>query len=307
MLATGQNAWAQATASARILNELSGCPLDSGFATPAGSPTSLAAIIADSEAGYSLRGSSFSQLGVVGASARAAGEGFVNWNSGTIRAVADGGWGDNIQTVFPERFSVTGVDTFRLNFSFSATGSVSATHMDLGGHPLVSSSAFIAYEFQLSGATFAGTQQLVARSPLEQTGTWGTIAGSVTLSASPGPNGTYTFGSVGLSMSGHAAAFMGNAFVPVNDLRFAVGQADFGSTLIWQGVTSYQALDSGGNEIALPEDFFLELRGAQTGFDYRNPALASSVAAPEVGTLTLTGLGGVLAVAGFARRRKYRA
>ena len=259
----------------------------------------MVAIIESSGGGYTIRGSGFSFLGVVGSSATAGGAGFVNTNSGGISANAGGSWTDGISVTWPERFSVTGVQTLRLNFNISATGSVSATKTMQDSFTLASSGAQIGYNFNIAGTTFSGSQSVSAGNPIQTTGAWGTIAGSINLTATAAGGGTYTFNGISLAMSGSASAIMQNLFNGSSTPRNAVGTGEFGSTLIWQGIADAQAFDSNGAEITLPDDFEVQLAGNQTGFNYWNAAPV-----PEPSTWGLLVTGGLVISAAVRRRKR---
>lgn len=302
LLSCGQRAYAQASATAELENNLSGCSLPGGVAIPAGSATSVAAILAQSEGGFSMRGSGFSYLGVVGANAQVEFNRVVNTSSGFLRSTAVGRWTDGIDATWDNRFTVSGVDRLRLRYNISATGNVSATRSDRDGFPLSGGSASIVYEYNIAGQLFTGSQSISAGGTLQQTGQWGTLTGEVDLGAAPTGGGRYNLSSINLSLLGFARATVGNAFFPVLDPRNATGNADFGSTLVWQGITGIQALDASGKDIPLPPDFTIGFVGQQTGFNYLNAAPV--VAAPEPGALCLFAVAG-MSVAGVCLRRRF--
>jgi hypothetical protein len=93
--------------------------------------------------------------------------------------------------------------------------------------------------------------------PTVQTGTWGTISGTVELTPSSGSDDNYVFASIGLSLSGHANARAIHGADPTMPILTAYPDAEFGTTLIWEGIASVHAFDRAGNEIALPGAFEL--------------------------------------------------
>ena len=101
-------------------------------------------------------------------------------------------------------------------------------------------------------------------------------------------------------MSGHASADIGKPYQRISD---AMATTEFGSALIWQGISGTQAFDAAGKLIELPNDFRLQLNGQANGADYRNSAQRTATVVPEPTTLLLVSTG-LLAIAGFARRRR---
>ena len=101
-------------------------------------------------------------------------------------------------------------------------------------------------------------------------------------------------------MSGHASADIGKPYQRISD---AMATTEFGSALVWQGISGTQAFDAAGKLIELPNDFRLQLNGQANGADYWNSAQRTATVVPEPTTLLLVSTG-LLAIAGFARRRR---
>jgi hypothetical protein len=283
---------AQAVANARVFSELSGCSFGAS-ASPSGSSTSVAAIIDAASGGCTARGSGYSYLGVVGASASSRINSESN-QTGGFDGTASGSWSDGLNSTWPERFQViTGVDHVVLRYNVSATGVVGATRaLSVDGFFLAGGAADIRYAMTIAGRSFSGTKGISlqgSEGSSSETGTWGNIQGSVRLDAQPLPGGGYSMPSISLAMSGSASAGVFN--FSNFGVRSASATADFSSTLQWKGVSGVQAFDANGQEIALPADFELELIGQQTGFNYWNEAPKLPVPEPGSWALMLAGLG----------------
>jgi len=290
---------AQAGASADITDIFSHCAGPVSRNAPPDSTTSLVQIAERNGAACSLRASGYGYAGVVGATAHAQNlQGYFNGATVGV-AFASGNWTDNVTATWPTRFAVVGVDRLRLNFHVGATGGVSATRQ---AHPsndeayIALGNATIDYLFHVAGRQFSGRQQITGGGGLSSTGTWGTISGSVDLPALSLGAGQYAFDAIRISLSGSARA----AVEALSGLASA--DAEFGSTLQWQGIASVQAFDAGGQEIALPSGFQLGLAGGQTGLDYWDAAPKLPVPEPGSWALLAAGLVAVLARWGWWHR-----
>ena len=274
---------------------------------PSGSPTSVASI-ASSRGGGPCRSTAaaFSYLGVVGTRAAAELVNVTDPLGGGIGAEASSAWGDAIQP-FQRGFTlVRDLRGLRLRYSVGASGSTFSNDDRQGG---ASGSAAIAYAVAVGGSRLSGRSSTYAGQRDEPPFTFGSLIGTVDLGVSEVAPGQYSLASFAFSMSASASATAGQEYnpgrgwlTPGGNVR---GTAEFGSTLDWQGIRSIRGIGAAGEEIALPDDFQLELRGAQTGFDYWNaaPRLASPVTTvPEPGSWALLA-GGLVGVAAVARRR----
>ena len=268
-------------------------------AASSGSPISNVATNSVSQNGCTMSGTGYSHLGVVGA--RASATLFTgDWSSGGVRARAVASWSDDILPTWNNRFSVLGASTFRLFFNVGATGGVSASAKpnSAGG-----SSAGIEYLFRIAGYSATGSQGTSSANPSTTiAGNWGTLSGYIDLPAFNAGNGAYSYGQVNLFMSGHASAGVGKLYQP-GSIADATATTEFGSTLIWEGITGAQAFDAAGKLIELPNDFRLQLNGQANGADYWNSAQRTATVVPEPTTVLLVSTG-LLAIAGFARRRR---
>lgn len=292
---------AQASASAFLEASLSGaCSIGFTPATPSGTSTSVAAIVAAAQGGCTARGSSYAYLGVVGATAQAGYSGG-NGNSGAfIRGASGASWTDGLDVTWPSRFQVAGsVDHVTLTYSVGATGSVSGQRsIDGDGNILGAGSSSIDYQFRFGNSVFNGSQSFNSFDGTSaSSGSWGTISGSVTLNVIGQSNGRPVFDGISVSMAGQASAQVGNSFA--GGTRQTTASADFGSTLIWQGVVTAHAYDAQGTEILLPGDFELELTGRQSGMNYWDAAVRQPVPEPGTAALWLVGLAGLI---GLRRR-----
>lgn len=301
------SAWAGATTSASVSMALSGCQATSVNGVPSGTPTSQVTIAQSSAGGCSMRASGFAYLGVVGASARTQLNGKFG-SAGAIYAKASGAWSDQMQPDVPQAYRqiVLDLDRIELAYSIGATGSVSANRapdylsVDPGSifNTVANGSADITYSVDVGGQRFSGS---MARDGLfgtyMETGTWGTISGVLDLDILVDLAGQISFGAVVMSMAGEARSAVGN-FGLADRERDAFGNADFGSTLIWNGITGAVGIDKNGRRVALPEDFRLNLIGAG-GMNYWNPAQRAgggTVSEPHSAWLVLAGLAGAATV-----------
>ena len=299
-------AMAGATTSAYLENGLSGCQGVGGFAVPSGSPTSQASIIESSINGCSMRGSGFSYLGVVGASARAGLVGGYH-ASGGLFATASGTWADSMDVVWPERFKsqVNELGFLRLHYNVGATGGVSGEFQkNATGFGMANAIATIDYGFRFGGRIFEGSQHFDGiNGGLTSRGTWGTIAGFIDLPVVGLDNGAYLFNDVSISLFGSASASVGNFFNGGH--RNVSGAGEFGSTLIWGGVVGVEGFDAQGNSIKLPSGFQLDLIGRNDngGLNYWNAAqrLPDGQDVPEPATWALI----VIALAAMGRHRAW--
>lgn len=247
-------------------NNLSGSGVASGYTNGTVlTPSHQEAIVQDSDPYDSMLARGFSANGVVGAHARVSHQG-TNSNSGSLSAVAGGSWAEEMDLLLPSQFLLPGVvDHYVLTYSVRASGSVAATgQYDANGYGLVAGTAAMEYDFRLGNAHHWGSERddfINGRSG-DPNSEWGYITGTLTLA--PGS-------AVYLQMRSGAYATVGN-FFNFGD-RSAVANADFGSTLIWQGIVGVTAFNVSGQEIALPDDFQLDLIGRDTGFNYWNAAV----------------------------------
>lgn len=285
------NVDAQASVSTRIENANGGlCSIPSTNG-PSGTPTSLAWIQSASNPGCDLFASAFAYLGVAGARVRAEHHS-ENGPSASFQGNADASWRDSAIPTFGSRFvGDVNVDRLRVRYSIGATGSVSAASNGL---------ARLGYQFNIAGQAFSGDQQ---RNGVDGEfithGTFGTISGTVELASLGIVNGFLAFNPFSLFLSGQAYAGAGRGF---GGPASGVADADFGSTLIWNGISSVEALDAAGNVIAVPDGAFAGFISQQTGFDYRNAAVHQTTVTPEPSTLLLTGI--ALTVIILLRRRR---
>ena len=288
---------AQAGTRVRINSSSLGCgPLPT--ATTSGTSTSAFSGVTHSMNGCTVSASSYAYLGVIGARARAAYAGGA-WDSGYASANANSGWTDGIDMTWDNRFRVAGVSTFKLFYNVGATGSVSATQ---GTNSPAYGSASIGFSFQFAGVNIDGSQSSSAAS----TGSFGTLAGSVNINATSLGDGRYSFAPFGITMSSSANALVAKNYYP-GQASDATATADFGSTLVWQGITGVEAYDALGAAIALPSDFRLQLASTVDVGDYWNssaPVLSpDATVVPEPATFGLLAIG-LLATAVAARRRR---
>ena len=229
---------------------------------PSGTQTSQVWIGTVSGVGCSGRGSAFSYLGVVGASAQASMQNFCPQQSLFVKADTTGFWKETVRPGMAARYlTELNVKKLTLSFVIGAAGSVSA--LGDGG-----ASATIGYRFQFGTASGAGSQNSTANlPPTPPIGDWGTITRTVDIFS----NGT-GFDPFDFTMSGdaHAVASMGLNVDEVVD-------ANFGTTMVWGGIQNIQAFDGAGNPVPLGIDAKFQLLGETTGFDYVNPAVEASV------------------------------
>ena len=276
-------ALAQAQATARALTgtqSTAGCTGADGL--PSGTSTSVVSIatLANGDGGCTARGSGFAFAGVVGASSQALFNG--GGQNGAVFAEAGAGWTDALTAVWPERFSVTGVDKLTLTFNIGATGGVSTSgSVNPQGSAVGRGQADIGYSFTVASPHAEGTMRVSTGSAVQETGTWGTITGAVELLPVSGDGNNYVFGSFGLNLAGLANARAIHIADPTMPILTAQSDAEFGSTLIWEGIIEAREFDRLGAEIALPDGFEVGLIGNQTGMNYWNAALREPAALPE--------------------------
>jgi hypothetical protein len=269
-----------------------------------GTSTSVVSIatLASGTGGCTARASGFAYAGVVGASANTLFNG--GGQNGFVNAEAGGAWSDGLNAVWPERFSVSGVETLRLTFNIGATGGVSTsgTFNPQGLLP-GGGQADIGYRFSVGGASAQGTMFVATGSPIDQQGQWGTITGSVVLTPTSGTDDDYVFPSFGLRLSGSAQARAGHLADPTMPIVFAQALAEFGATLIWEGITDAEAFDRFGAEIPLPDGFEIGLIGSQTGMNYWRAAVRDTDPEPVPAPASWALVGAGLALLALRKRR----
>ena len=214
-----------------------------------GTLTSLfsSAGLADSSGGCNAGVSAFSYAGVVGATVNTSFSGPIA-SPGAVIGEASASWADGLTAVWPERFNITNLGKLRLNYNIGATGGVSVTG---------SGQADIGHDITINGVAVASGRHVF---PNPEVGAWGTIAGSIEVTPTGGSGNDYQFASVGLLLSGFANARAIPVPDPQNPIQNPAASAEFGNTLIWQGIVSAQAFDTSGAELTLPPEFVLELR-----------------------------------------------
>ena len=282
---------AQAGTNVSLQGSFPGCnSADPG--APSGTPTSQAWIASQSTADCEVRGSAFSYLGVVGASARSRVANLFPFNSFFVRSDVSSGWSETVRPGMSARYlGELDVKRLTLKLNLGATGSVSATrgNPDGGG-----ASASIRYDFVFGSASGFGSKSFTATLPPVERGDFGTISRTMNLVV----DGASGFQSFGFTMSSSASALVTNGGLdPASD---NVADANFGSTLVWGGVQEVRAFDSAGNEVTLGNDAAFSLMGEQTGNDYVNPAV---VVTPEPSSMMLLGTG-LLGLFGMARQKR---
>ena len=286
---------AQASAgSSTSTHSTAGCLGADGV--PSGTSTSVVSIatLASGAGGCTARASGFAYAGVVGATANTLFHG--GGQNGAVIAEAGASWTDGLNAVWPERFSVSGVDKLKLTFNIGATGGVSTSgSFNPQGLQVGVGQAEIGYALLVGGTHAQGTMSVSSGSPINQQGAWGTITGSVEITPTSGINDDYLFAAFGLSLTGHANARAIHRADPTMPILFAQTDAEFGTTLIWEGIIDAQAFDRFGVEIPLPDDFELALIGRETGMNYWHAAVrdVAPASVPEPGSwaLLLAGLG----------------
>ena len=283
-------ALAQAQASARALVAPEATPGCLGaFGVPSGSPTSLVSIAVATGGNCTAHASGFAYLGVVGAIANTTYTGF--GSNGAVIAEGSARWSDGLNVVWPERFILSNLGTLRLTYNIGATGGVSVAHqLNANGIGIGLGQASIGYELSVGSTLASGTMRASSGSPVAEAGQWGTITGTIEVSPTSGIDNDYRFTTIGLSLSGSAASRAIHR--AASEIVNAFANAEFGSTLIWQGIVSAQAFDTSGHELALPAGFEVGLIGSQGGMNYWNAALRQTPPVPEPGTWALM-LGGV--------------
>jgi hypothetical protein len=225
-------------------------------------------------------------------------------SNGAVIASASGIWNDGLQAVWPSTFSVSNLGKLLLHFNVGATGGVSGSlqtrSFDTVG--VATGTADIRYTIDVGGKRIAaGSQHASGGVVAPVQGTWGTIAGSVELKPDSGASNDYRFAPIGLSLQGFADSRVQHS--AHNEMLNATASAEFGSTLIWEGVIDIEAYDTDGQEIQLPADFKLALLGRETGMDYWEAAVREPGpdSVPEPQGLALVAAG--LALLGWRRSR----
>ena len=286
-------AHAQATANAST-DTISTAGCAGAVGVPSGTSTSVVtlATLAFASNGCTSTSTGFAYAGVVGARANSSFVGF--GSNGAVIASASGTWADGLDAVWPSTFSVSNLGKLLLHFNVGATGGVSGSlqtrSFDTVG--VATGTADIRYTIDVGGKRIAaGSQHASAGVALPASGPWGTIAGSVELKPASGDSNNYRFAPIGLSMQGSADSRVQHS--AHNEPLSATAAAEFGSTLIWEGVIDVEAYDTDGFEIQLPVDFKLALIGRETGMNYWNAAVREPgpVNVPEPGSWVLVAAG----------------
>lgn len=286
---------AQASVNVYLESGLSSCG-GSPRSNPSGTPTSMAWVDSHNMNGCNLRGSAHSYLGHVGATAKTA-LNTGDWSSGGIRVSSSGGWNDALKAQISQSYLSQGVRQMAVTFNIGAHGFASAFAAAGSGS---GSSATVGYAFQLGNVQGTGGQSADQSGPTSNYGTWGTITSTVMVYANQLANGQFEFNSVGFSLSGWALAGSGKGYNP-GLIADTGAEGDFGSTLVWEGVSAVHAYDANMNEIALGSDADFAFIGQQTGFDYQ-ASVVPVTATPEPGSLLLVA-SGMLALVAYRRKK----
>lgn len=288
--------FAQASVGARVENANGGLCAIGAPAVPSGSPTSMA-VVATAIGGCTIRASAYSYLGVVGARASGSLQS-AGGPSASFQGFATSSWTDNVLPTFAGRFSAdASIDRLRIRYNVGATGSVAASGCG---------TARIEYVLSFSGRPVASGNQDrngCGVPTFFSSGQFGTITGTFDVAALGIVNGSLAFNSFSISMISQAYAGLGQGF---GEPASVTVDADFGSTLAWNGIAGIEALDAAGNVVDIPDGVFGGLVGNATGFDYRNAAPREGVVStvPEPSTIALTA-GGLLLML-LQRRRRQR-
>jgi hypothetical protein len=286
-----------------------GCENQGNLGTPSGSPTSQFSNATYNSVGQwgrcTASASAYAYLGVVGARASAS-HNAIAPEGGGVSAQASAGWSDALQPTIAGRFQLAqGITSFRFDYNVGATGGVSTSASD----PSANGVASIFYQLSVAGSALSGqmtrTGNVTTTRP--ETGGFGTLSGSFVLGAAESSPGVYVIaGTYGFSLAGGATAASGQDYFPGRVFTAsASADADFGSTLAWQGISRVRAFDASGSEVALPADFRVALTGRETGFDYWDAAPVLAATVPEPATWA-TLAAGLAAVGAVARRRRVR-
>lgn len=289
---------ASAQGSANILMESSlGSCGNPDVGLPSGTPTSMAWVQTYSHGGCDLHASGFAYLGVVGAIAHA------SWAtgdaaSGGIRAVGSGSWTETIDPRLDSRYlNQLGGRTLSFDYIVGAHGGTTTTSANptAGG-----GNASIGYKVSIAGQTFDGFQSSSTYARDSTTGEWAGVTHHIDLQAGNIFTSPWFFSPFTLTLSGFADASVSKSSNP-GLFSSTSADAEFGSTLLWMGISDVHLYDGSGTEIVMGSDANFGLIGQTTGFDYQEAAVEVVTATPEPSSMLLVGTGVLLF--GVARRR----
>lgn len=171
---------------------------------------------------------------------------------------------------FVVRHNVANLASVVLDFTLEINALLGAT---ANGSANPNTSASVSYTYQVADASGNGSRSVSSDGSSSISGQWGVVHGTYTATAQT----SYT-----MSFTGTVGASGGKTFVP-----FALGEgqanADFAHTLKWLGITAIHAYDANHAEIPLPPDAYIDLIGAETGFNYRH-SVEAPVAVPGLRT-----------------------
>ncbi|KPF73639.1 hypothetical protein IP88_09045 [alpha proteobacterium AAP81b] len=189
-----------------------------------------------------------------------------------------------------------GNGTYRLTFAVSLGGTSAAGQTPAPNGVPMSSSAAFTYRYSLGSLVREGSFSLSRFNGGTDIVTSGLGAGGVYFDQSIVHIGDFT--TIGLNASGFSSA-----------AAYGLGSASssVGAEARWLGVSAVEYDAGGGNFVAAPTGFRLDLTSDSSGFDYWNAAVAppaGGVPEPASWVLLITGFG---FVGGSLRRQRYAA
>lgn len=182
-----------------------------------------------------------------------------DWNGIYWSAVANGSLQEPVApdwVLWNARYDQWNSTQVVFEFQVGVSGTVSASK---GGMAFPAARASINYYWTVGDASGEGSKSDDVDTKT-QSGSWA-ATNTATFTLIPGQN-TYS-----LLFQATASSFVSKMFTPFGDAH-ASANADFLHTMKWLGITAMHSYDANHQEIPLPPGAYIDLIGANSGFNY---------------------------------------